>query len=90
MNFQLIKQLEDAGFYFLKTETGELVEQSLLELIEACGENFGCLCQNVEQSLWEATTKIEKDKPAVKGLGATPSEAVASMWLAWINGINKP
>lgn len=62
-------------------------EPSLEELIDACGENFGFLNQHVERKLWEAGTKIEKVKPTVKGYGATPREAVASMWLAWINGI---
>lgn len=87
MNFELLRQLENAGFLILKTDTGELIEPSLLELIQACGENFGCLYQHVERKLWEATSKIEKDKPAVRGLGTTPSEAVASMYVSWINGI---
>jgi hypothetical protein len=90
MNSTLLQQLVDAGFLILTTADGKLITPSLSSLIEACGENFGTLSQNVEQSLWEATSKIEKDKPAVRGLGVTPSEAVASLWLAWINGVNKP
>ncbi len=87
MTFELLRQLEDSGFILLKTETGALLEPSLDALIKACGENFACLCQHVERSIWESITKIEKDKSTVRGLGATPQEAVASMYIAWINGI---
>lgn len=105
MNYQLAKQLGDAGFPLIKVSTDPLArrmglffafdgvdyyEPSLDELIEVCGENFGTLSQHVERKLWEATSKIEKDKPAVRGMGATPSEAVASLWLAWMNEVNKP
>ena len=62
-------------------------EPSLEELIDACGENFAFLNQHVERKIFEAGTKHEKDKPAVKGFGATPREAVATMWIAWINSI---
>lgn len=77
MNSSLLQQLEVLGINYPTLES----------LIDLCGENFGYLKQNVERKLFEAGTKIELDKSPVKGFGTTPIDAVASMYLAWINGI---
>lgn len=84
LSSELVDRLKEAGFY-PPNEYGivpQVFYPSLSELIEACDEDFGTLSQHVERKLWEATSKIEKDKPAVRGLGVTPEDAVANMWLA--------
>lgn len=87
MKYELAQQLKDAGFpqrqgcsaCLYNTAFNGMDENvylpSLSELINACGENFGCLQYN--QTFWQAnhTTK------SIEGIGDTSEEAVAKLWL---------
>lgn len=92
MNYELAKQLKDAGFP-QKTKCSECgmdwydTKPTLSELIEACGVGnkyqFRLLAYWSENdTVWQADLKPfnngEKDE---YGLGSTPEEAVAKLWL---------
>ena len=84
MNYELAKQLKDAGFpqigsgFTLYPNDGihkEVRFPTLSELIEACGGNSKALIQQNNKTMWEY---------AIDGQGAvgqTPEEAVANLWL---------
>lgn len=93
MNYELAKKLKDAGFPFKHyshiphfydeissfTKNEETVPRPVLsELVEACGDEFISLGRRkgFATGEWGAHAK---DK---HGLGATPEEAVANLWLA--------
>lgn len=91
MNYELAKELKDAGFPFKNYGTGfdskgnlesrPIVELS--ELIEACGE-FGF--ESLISSFGGEWKKyfIAKSAPKTgskQGTGKTPEEAVAKLWL---------
>lgn len=81
MNYELAKQLKEAGFpqsrdgvEFISIKGQmEYFIPTLSELIEACGDSF------------EELTKIENNWVVTggyqEGKGSTPEEAVANLWL---------
>jgi hypothetical protein len=87
MTYELAKQLKDAGFPNLDwmgylTEVGikdfekDRRGSALSELIEACGDEFDYLQHNTI-GVWTAT-----DDHYTLGIGSTPEEATAKLWLA--------
>lgn len=89
MNYELAKQLKDAGFpQVIDFRSGEfhdgdeeISNPSLSELIEACGDNFEL--SNMIRG--EANRKngnwlVMKDS-GYEQIGHTPEEAVALLWL---------
>ena len=113
MNYELAKELKEAGFPFIRIEGGMGVGRqgyfdfnpegdekigaqhfytpTLSELIEACGVDFDSLHHNsdgkwqalAEVLVGEPKTTIE-DEEVAEGLGSTPEEAVARLWLSLI------
>lgn len=91
MEYELVKQLKDAGFPVKEAKTLEEMEKSydgwlipptLSELIEACGEDFNLLIR-VPDNTWEAGqgfNHVFKEKQ-IGASGSTPEEAVAKLWL---------
>ena len=90
MNYELAKELKEAGFpqivregKFLYGTPNELVihgyewcyAPTLSELIEACGTNFSSLLK-MDRGGWWA-----KDFDGNLGRGYSPEEAVARLWL---------
>lgn len=95
MNYELAKELKDAGFpqgqHNLSCydngcyeSIGQACVPSLAELIEACGEGFKVLCRKSKNE-WIAQ-EVEEELRVVNGVGPTPEVAVARLWLA----LNKP
>ncbi len=96
MNYSLAKELKEAGFpqHGRDVMTATTAEDAaghepvwypyLEELIEACGEDFNMLTQNLSLSYWEALLVYRSDRNPMGFLsrGATPTEAVARLWLA--------
>ena len=97
MNYELAKELKDAGFPQtagnggwvedeLKT-MGDVYAPTLSELVEACGDGFGGLLKVFEkfQAMGGILEKSEHEgqgRYSICVLGATPEEAVARLWLA--------
>jgi hypothetical protein len=92
MNYELAKELKDAGFpqeghkvIFPDKEIYTFNEPihvpTLSELIEACGDCGLALIQT-DQEAWEAKSGYDVDDYTEKGEGSTPEEAVARLWLA--------
>ena len=97
MNYELAKQLKDAGFP-LKQYPSEyegdaganefrdgnilFIVPTLSELIEACGEKFDSLIKY--ESGWCAGIYHTRTDSWAKryGKGSTPEEAVAKLWIA--------
>lgn len=85
MNYELAKQLKDAGFPLKwslvpgEVYTREAHVPTLSELIEACGLGFYTLINNLN-SKWSA---VRDDRSHY--VGTTPEEAVAKLWLALNN-----
>jgi hypothetical protein len=89
MTYELCKQLKDAGFP-QEVVRGEMLGRmripdmnayspTLEELIEACGNDFTGLSNGKE---WRAVKLNAFTGPEdIEGLGSTPSEAVANLWL---------
>ena len=96
MNYELAKQLSDAGFpqggqgkWVLPPETiiarreDRVYVPTLSELIEACGSNFQALFR--EQDRWTAQQELPANDPGGKfhiATAVTPEDAVALLWLA--------
>jgi hypothetical protein len=95
MDYELAKQLKDARFPYwegephkglhpkgkhpiAEFEANSVLVPTLEELIEACGEKFGQL-HHYANGKWGATTT---DSSFVSNACATPTEAVARLWLA--------
>ena len=93
MNYELAKELKDAGFPLpeypetiigtrgsepLKLK-GIIQEPTLSELIEACGEAFGSITKmfKPDDGLFRAVSYSGK----IIKTGRTPEEAVARLWL---------
>ncbi len=91
MNYELLKQLKEAGFP--QDKLGQCPtcgsfenpyhDPTLSELIEACGDNFHTLCKGWKNQVpgfyadnWPLTT------PFYEVFGKTPKEAVANLYLA--------
>lgn len=54
---------------------------TLSELIKICGEDFAWLHRKADgKYLWVASTFYD-DREGVNGIGITPEEAVANLWL---------
>lgn len=71
--------------YSLREEDNVSVTKSptLSELIEACGEHFYQLIKEVDGINWSAHFyDIEDSTRQINGVGQTPEEAVANLWLA--------
>jgi hypothetical protein len=86
MNFELLKQLQDAGFPFLEAHKREAHDgcPTLSELIEACGHNFGRLeldSKPLAESVKWCAFDAESYRPTGY-YGSTPEGAVARLWLA--------
>jgi hypothetical protein len=89
MNYELAKQLKDAGFPFKYVGISNVPKDNgvvfidrqeayeyptLSELIEACGEDFRCLIKDGKDGWCVQGDNFQwKDK--------TPEEAVAKLWL---------
>lgn len=94
MNYELAKELKDAGFPQptglehplewrgkIDCAYGVCVYfPTLTELIEKCGDAFDCLMKHqVLDIAWYATGNV---MPGFTGEGKTREEAVARLWLA--------
>ena len=72
MNYELIKQLREAG------HKGEL---DLSSLIEACGDGFNVLTKQSKSS-WNACKETDYGEiVGEQGVGETPEEAVAKLFI---------
>ena len=96
MNYELAKQLSDAGFpqggkgkWVLPPDTiiarrdDRIYGPTLSELIEACGSNFQALFR--EQDLWTAQQELPANDPSGEfhiATAVTSEDAVALLWLA--------
>lgn len=93
MNYELVKELKDAGFpqegkggYETEySDYGGVYFPTLAELIEACGDGFHCLVYTTtggidsNKKFYSAgETALVKDWQT----GSTPEIAVARLWLA--------
>lgn len=92
MNYELAKQLKDAGFpqggdgkwivspdKIVARREDRVYVATLSELIKACGERLNRIEQPDHGPLfWEATG----DKGKTLQQGSSPEEAVARLWLA--------
>lgn len=88
MNYELLKELKDAGFsqgvkkgeVEYKPEHGLLHKPTLSELIEACGMTLLGLTRGIEDDkhIWIASSGIGLNDVT----GSTPEEAVARLYLA--------
>jgi len=84
MTYELAKQLKDAAFpqqgngSTFGSPNEVVYLPTLSELIEACGDQFYCVEKNLKEApLWTATGWDDDF-----GVGQTPEEAVAKLWLA--------
>jgi len=97
MNYELAKQLKDAGFpleYGITVGSDgkqkewrneNIVKPTLEELIEACGDGLQSLINNrfSDGGGWVAYTNAKDSTGERMDIyGKTPSEAVAKLWLA--------
>lgn len=98
MDYELAKQLKDAGFkqthseikiYIQKDKDSEqCMIPTLPELIEACGERFRYLVRHtdfnrIQEERWQAKPNRHKVPKSFKSQrGKTPEIAVARLWLA--------
>lgn len=82
MTYELALKLKEAGFkqdilgWRNSKDKISVVCPELSELIEACGVKIQSLHNLVDLNRWDALSQH------FKGLGATPEEAVANLWLA--------
>lgn len=79
MNYELAKELKEAGFPTPQTIDTLKVEKfrpTLEELIEACGDGIIGLTRGAVTEDWLATNNTYTVS------GPTPTEAVARLWLA--------
>lgn len=93
MNYELAKELKDAGFPLKPCKVGPDCEQwwyfpgkeaihapTLEELIEACGSDYFSMeeCSPNRSGIWYAKSRYVD----VRTEGDTPTEAVAKLWIA--------
>jgi hypothetical protein len=94
MNYELAKELKDAGFSQcgkgefigvsggLIDHSGDVYVPTLEEIIEACGHGIWNLTKTNEAvTYWHASNGL-RDRECKYGYGTTPEEAVANLWLA--------
>lgn len=87
MNYELAKELKDAGFP--QGDTGrkvglrsdEAIVPTLEELIEKCGDKFYSLVFAIDND-WRAFSETDQWNTVATADGKTPTEAVARLWLA--------
>lgn len=92
MNYELAKQLKDAGCPSRKHIDDILIDKrdgwifpTLEELIEACGEQFVGVSKMLDGKRidgWYAVYIKPFDSRMASVEGSTPTEAVAYLWLA--------
>ena len=93
MNFELAKELKDAGFpqggkgtwtlppdNLVGRRADRVYVPTLKELIEACGERFASLDQVYKPQAENAYEPVWLASSLERG--ATPAEAIARLWLA--------
>ena len=83
MNYELAKELKDAGFP-MPTILGQAYKPDLSQLMEACGNDDRGFSLSRILGQWTAQTpkgEIEDWEQKV-GKGSTPEEAVARLWLS--------
>lgn len=89
MEYKLAEELKDAGFpqdedgygkgqwlYTAKAATNGAYAPTLEELIEVCGEDINRILR------WANTWGAYSDTKELHGIGSTPTEAVAYLYLA--------
>lgn len=92
MNYELAKQLKDAGFplkerVIMSQQIGNELHQisewypTLSELIEACGEEFSGLDRDKDSSSGEVYWLAKAWSLDKNTYGSTPEESVANLWL---------
>lgn len=90
MDRYLIKRLKDEGFPCHTFPEGTKMTPTLSELIEKCGENFAILSAIKDHSGkiikwhasgWDVDRCIDMECCPEAGVGATPFDAVAKLWL---------
>lgn len=89
MTYELAKKLKDAGYKqggspntMYSPDQKEIVYiPTLSELIKACGDDFSGLIIN-RGPLSDVNTKWSCAGGRFIGLGSTPEEAVANLWLS--------
>ncbi len=74
------------GWYAQMKDKTDAYIPTLEELIEACGDKFSELrSQNRPDGKWRAYAHVGHDEASgqerQRGLGSTPTEAVANLWL---------
>ena len=102
MKYELAKELEEAGFpqhkinmglaNWLHGDDGPMYAPTLEELIEACGSELRYLFQDNEGN-WEAAQGPLVGKQFLRHYSiacATPTEAVARLWIALNAGTPAP
>ena len=83
MNYELAKELDNAGFPIrVGNRVGYVQSPQLGELIEACGDRFGSLYRFNDDPEWYAYRAGTRTKEHGEFDGKTPEEAVARLWLA--------
>jgi len=105
MEYELAKQLKDAGFPqkyirgqtmydpsvepdkdgIIPNDTEEVFIPTLSELIDACGDKFGSLVRQEPHPAYYKfgfTAYPSQWQLIDEGIGKTPEEAVANLWLA--------
>jgi len=90
MNYELVKELKDAGFPFDFTESkmgdDTYTFPNLSELIDACGDGFSLYKRpkNKGWCAWLINTSPDMSEPhhELKEYGKTHKIAVARLWLA--------
>jgi len=88
MTQELAKELKDAGFpvkEFMYDEKEYVINITLSELIEACGEDFARLDKNYDTGGFTAMyVKAREDETTWwhEEEGKTPEEAVAKLYIA--------
>ena len=93
MNYDLGKQLRDAGFpqggkgswayppdAVLARANDRVYLPTLSDLIEACGDVFHALRRSVH-GRWQAFSVTDREGVTETGIGDTPDDAVARVWL---------
>ena len=81
MNYELVKELKDAGFPYHWDKVAN-AEPPLGLLIEACGYPFRMKTRTTTRAdIWVAGQQ-HAHTAYYEGVGATPEEAVARLWLA--------
>jgi hypothetical protein len=93
MNYDLAKQLRDAGFpqggkgtwafppnALVGRANDRVYLPTLSELIEACGDIFHAL-RHPSQGGWQAFSVTDREGVMETGIGETPDEAVGCVWL---------